>query len=182
MNIPEPLLIGYLPKKVAKRPEWLNNPDVEEICSISEHVSELPTNYWLNKILSKHNDWGLFDSEEIALSLFDETSVGFEVFAYRLFPLEFDEGKVTPVELKARLEDDLGNFIFLGFDSANEIDHHFDCSALSCTSGATVFPVNRYCLFGDINIAYDATIIFSQGHYEPGPYYILEVYRKKKLV
>lgn len=37
-----PMLIGYFPKRTMKRPDWLKSADVDEVGSVSNHVSEGP--------------------------------------------------------------------------------------------------------------------------------------------
>lgn len=78
-----------------------------------------------------------------------------------------------------QLELDLSGFVFLGLDLVSRsTDSHFECSALSCNHGADDFPVNRFCLMDDSAAAYDACLTVSKGAYEPGPYHLLEVYRR----
>ena len=74
---------------------------------------------------------------------------------------------------------DFEAYNFLGYDAVNRsAGNHFECSALSCNHGADDFTVNKYCLFDDLEYSYKATIDISKGGYEPGPWYIVEVYRK----
>ena len=176
MKIPDPVLVGFFPKRTVKRPDCLKNDGVEVICSVSDHISKGPDN-WMRKL--KHNELGFYDSEDIALSIIGSDVNKFDMYAYRLFPLEFDEGRVNNFRIPVCLSADRTNFQLLGYDVANRsVRSPFECSALSCNAGAENFTVNRYCLFGDITVAYDAAKIISQGNYEPGPWYLLEVYRK----
>ena len=65
MNIPESILIGYFPKKIALRPDWIKNSVVEDIYSVSECISKGPDN-WID--MWKHNiTWWLFDTPKQAL-------------------------------------------------------------------------------------------------------------------
>jgi hypothetical protein len=155
----------------------LKNYEVEEICSVSEHISEGPNNWYDKWPL---NIFGFCNSEDVTLSLIKLEVNQFDIYAYKLFPLKFDEGKITEFDIPIHISADLTDFQLLGYDIANSsAGSQFDCSALSCNYGAQHFSVNRYCLFNDVYSAYDAIRIISKGPgYEPGPWYILEVYRK----
>ncbi len=168
-------LVGFLPKETMSRPDWLGNDKVEEICSVSEHVSKGPSD------LRRRNSLGLYDSEDLACEVISEEKDKFHLYAYKLVPLQFDEGEVSGYSIPFSLSADLGNYTSLGYDAANRSwkGLRFECSALSCNRGAKEFVVNRHCLFPDYATASEATKQISNGHYEPGPWYILEVLRKQ---
>jgi hypothetical protein len=182
MKIAEPILIGLSLKHTIKRPLWLKNEGVEEICSVSEHISERPDN-WIDKW--PLNQFGFCSSEDITLSINKSEANQFDIYAYKLFPIRFDDGEITEFEIPIHISAYLTDFQLLGYDAVNSsAGSQFECSALSCNNGARNYSVNRHCLFGDIISAYNATRTISKGpSYEPGPWYILEVYRKilKKL-
>lgn len=170
-------MIGYFPKITVDRPDWLKNDVVEKICSVSDCFSSGP-NDWINQW--KHNDLGLYDSEEIALSLVGKDSHRFDIYAYKIYPVEFDNGKAYDFDVPFSVKDNLKLYRFLGFDAVNRSTRsYFECSALSCNHGAQYFSVNKYCLFNDLEKAYKATQEISKGGYEPGPWYLVEVYIKE---
>jgi hypothetical protein len=177
MKIAEPILIGFSLKNTVKRPLWLKNEGVEEICSVSEHISERPDNWIDNWPLNK---FGFCSSEDITRSINTSETNQFDLYAYKLFPFKFDDGEITEFEIPIHISANLIDFQLLGYDIANRTaGSQFDCSALSCNNGAGNFSVNRYCLFRDIISAYDAATTISKGPgYEPGPWFILEVNRK----
>lgn len=82
---------------------------------------------------------------------------------------------------------DLSGYEFLGYDpvSREEGDANFCCSPLSCNRGFESYPVNRCCLLDDLDAAWRITSEIARGanekgSWEPGPYYLCEVYRKRK--
>jgi hypothetical protein len=182
MKIAGPLLIGFLLKHTVKRPNWLENEGVEEICSVSTCISEAPDN-WFDKW--PLNEFGFCNSEAIMLSIIKSEVKQYDIYAYKLFPYKFDDCEIIEFKIPFRISAELTDFQLLGYDAVNSsAGSQFECSALSCNNGARNFSVNRYCLFKDIFTAYDATKVISKGPgYEPGPWYVLEVYRKilKKL-
>ena len=176
MTLPEPVGLGYFPKRTHARPEWLKASAVQEICSVSQCISPGPDD-WIQKWL--HNELGFYDTTELAWKVIGRDEAGFEMFAYQAYPLQFDEGAVQPWLVPVRVELDLSGFVFLGLDLVSRSSEtHFECSALSCNHGADHFPVNRFCLMDDPIAAYDACMTVSKGGYEPGPYHLLEVYRR----
>jgi hypothetical protein len=60
MTDTEPILIGYLPKLVVKRPEWLKCVGVVDICSASPCTSGTPED-WIEHWL--HNELWVLPSE-----------------------------------------------------------------------------------------------------------------------
>lgn len=178
MKIPTPVDVGYFAKVTRDRPEWLEAPVVEEVCSVSECISAGPEN-WILKWL--HNGLGFFDSETLALQVVTTDRDAFNLYAYRIVPLEFDEGVVRPWQPPVGSIDlDLGDYESLGCDIASRsAGCNFECSPLSCNGAAVDFPVNRHCLIPDVAAAYRAAVEISRGNYEPGPYHLLEVHRRK---
>lgn len=180
MVLPDPVGVGFFPKRTQPRPERLKAGVVQEICSVSECISTGPPD-WIQKW--RHNDLGFYDNEPLAEQVVGPDREGFEMYAYKIYPLQFDDGRVEPWNVPVQLDLDLTEFESLGFDlvSRSTADT-FECSALSCNSGADEFPVNRFCLMDDPAAAYDACAAVSEGKYEPGPYYLLQVYRRRQGV
>jgi len=176
MKIPDPIFIGFFPKKTVQNPDFLDG--VDKICSVSNCISPGPDD-WIDKW--KHNPLGFFDSQKLAIQVVGGNRNDFDIFAYRLFPLEFVDGEVRGFEIPSHVDACLDSFTFLGYDATNRSGgSFFECSALSCNYAAKDFPVNRHCLFDDMKVAYEATRKISSGDYEPGPWYLLEVHRKTK--
>lgn len=177
MTLPEPVGVGYFPKRTASRPEWLQASTVREICSVSECISRGPAD-WVEKWL--HNPLGFYDSEELGWQVVGPDRAGFAMYAYKAYPLEFADGEVNPWDVPVELQLQLSEFAFLGLDLVSRsTGHNFECSALSCNSGADEFPVNMFCLMDDAAAAYEACLEVSKGQYEPGPYHLLAVYRRR---
>jgi hypothetical protein len=83
--------VGYMAKRVVKKPDWLKATNVVDICSVSSCCSEDFTDYidyW------KHNGYWFFDSPEIITTVAREHSIpieGTSLFYYEAHELEFDD-------------------------------------------------------------------------------------------
>jgi hypothetical protein len=174
--------VGYMYKRVASKPDWIQAEGVADIYSLSRCVSDDFTdyiNFW------KHNGYWLFDSpriiEEIArdegIDLSDATPFYYEAYDY-----EYDEDTktwtafspepdfVTNVQVPQvkRLE---------GFDVATfSVRTSPECSPLSCCGLATELPVNEHCLFHTLEEAREALESGAFDNSEPGPFRIFAVY------
>ncbi len=184
MDLAPPSFVGFFPKRTEERADWLENPVVEEICSVSLCISDGPED-WVERW--EHNDLGFYDSEALALDATEGKESGFDLYAYRMYGLRFDAGEVQTHPSPVKLACDLSAYEFLGHDAVSRsgagvpnVQCFFECSPLSCNSGADVFSVNRHCLITELDNAYQACIEISKGKYEPGPYYLFEVYRRKE--
>ena len=174
--------IGYLYKRIAKRPDWLAAPRVYDVYSLSGCISE-PfadyVNFW------KHNGFWLFDSPAVIEQLAAEHNLdlrGLKLFYYEAFEQEFDEEKdgwrpfdpeksfetnVEPPETKALEGYDVTCF-FAGTTP--------ECSPLSCNGRAVELGTNEHCLFGTLDEAKRAIETGAIRECEPGPYRIIAVY------
>jgi hypothetical protein len=172
-------LIGYFPKRTSKQPTWLNSPAVEEICSVSTCISEGPDD-WIEAW--RHNEQWVYDSPKLAWSVVPEKDyVAFDLYAYRIFPIEFRKGVPTQVILPEIHATPLNKtFKYLGYDVVSSTTGNaFECSPLSCNNWAEKVQVNRHCLLDSLDMAFDlANKVEAEGA-EPGPYYVVEVYRKE---
>lgn len=75
------------------------------------------------------------------------------------------------------------DFEFLAYDVVSRsIADCYECSPLSCNAGASMFPVNEHCLVTWFDDAWKAFLIIGKNDdgYEPGPYYLFAVYRKRQ--
>jgi hypothetical protein len=179
MDKPTPVLIGFFPKETYRPPEGPFPPVVKEICSVSTCISDGPKG-WIDTW--KHSDpWGLFDTEGIARSVIGGDVARFDVYAYRMFPTVFDKGGAAPIHVTA-LNSGLDGFDFLGYDMVSRSSSSFfECSPLSCSGDCGRYQVNRYCLIDDLETAWQAALeIAADNTSEPGPYYLLEVWRKRR--
>jgi len=179
MTLPTPIDVGYFPKTTKTSSDWLKAPVVEEICSVSECISPGPRE-WILKW--RHNDLGFFDTEAVALLVAGDDRAMFDLYAYRVYPLELDNGVARPWRPPiGPLALDLRDYEFLGHDIASRsAGRHCECSPLSCNGAAAEYPVNRFCLIAECSVAYQAAIDISKGNYEPGPYHLFEVHRRRQ--
>ena len=177
----EPTLIGYFPKRVDAAPDWLLTEGVKEVCSVSEHVSPGPEG-WIDRWL--HNEMWAFDGEEAAWAVVPDgpSNAAYRMFAYRLFPVEFDGGEQRPFAippLAVKLPP--AGYRRLGYDAVSRsCGSAFECSPLSCNSMAEQTATNRYCLVDDAQTAFHFAAEFEAQGCEPGPYYVVEVWREVK--
>lgn len=179
---PRPILIGYFPKQTALRTDWLKSNIVEAICSASCCISKAPDG-WIDQW--KHNlAWWLYDSEEAAVSVAGASRARFDLYAYRVYPVMFDGAGATPIDVNATALGNLEGYQFLGYDMVSRsMGTGFECSPLSCNNGCGTYPVNKHCLMDDLDNAWRITQEIardSEAHkrWEPGPYVLVEVYRK----
>ncbi len=186
-------LVGYFPKKRTTRSYWASPyPDhpnapfpvgdpVEEIGSISDCIAQGPEG-WRDQ--RRHNFYDLYDAPELAWGVVPaEARAGFELFAYRLYPVQFEHGREEPIDLwwELAVESMPHSFVRLGWDAVQGGNHHgFGCSPLSCNMQASqvgIPAVNRYCLVGSEQEGNELARHFSVAEPEPGPYCVVEVWR-----
>lgn len=175
-----PILIGYFPKRTLKRPDWLHASEVEEVCSVSTCISKGPEG-WIDHW--RHNEMWVYDTPELALSVIPESARSeFEIHAYRMFPVAFDDGIENSFEFPLlNIQPMPTSFERLGLDVVSRsCGHVFECSPLSCNRMAEGTTVNRHCLIEHV----DAALLFAtnceEEGCEPGPYHIVEVWRERK--
>ena len=199
MPLPDPIFIGFR-AKIVEAPSGFGAP---EVCSMSACINTMPPDW------ETRWDWNrayCYNSEgEAAAGIPVGSEDNYVMFAYRMYPWEFDETGSHPVDLPFRLADGLeiaaepylSAFSIIGYDIANgptcdrdtppaESDSKqysysragFGCSPLSCNGCAEDFPVNQYYLLNDLNTALRAAETFGIEEPEPGPFYIYQVLRK----
>jgi hypothetical protein len=183
MSKPTPVLIGFIPKKVATCTEWFKNPAVLDICSVSTCISKEPEN-WVDKWLHNTTTW-MFDSPELARSVLEPTDTGFTVFAYKVFPVLFEGDAIQAWQVHPSPSCDLSGFEFLGYDIVSRyLKTCFNCSPLSCNAGCDTIHVNEHCLIDGLETAWHtaeriASESKAHGSWEPGPYCLVEVHRSR---
>jgi len=187
-------LVGYFPKRRTTRCNWAslwpNHADrafpcsepVEEICSVSDCVAPGPDG-WREQ--GKHNFYDAYDTPRLAWSVVPiETRADFELYAYRLLLVEFNDGREEPMKAWPELtvEDMPASFVRLGWDAVEGGNHcSFGCSPLSCNSGChdvEIAEKNQYCLVNSEQQGIDLARHFSICKPEPGPYCVVEVWRE----
>jgi len=175
----ETILIGYFPKKVARRDDWSLASHVVAICSVSSCITKGPPG-WIEHW--KHNQYGFFNSSSEAEAVVPESDRSdYTVFAYALAPLEFtseQQGLERPIDVRGEgIEPLPKEFRSLGFDAVSRsVSDFYECSPLSCNGAAEQFAVNPYCLFDSAQDAIEGARRFATDDWEPGPYYVFEVF------
>jgi ankyrin repeat protein len=186
--LPEPIWIGYQSRPQRLATEYWGQPigteHIAEVCCFG-HAT------WMTGA----NFLACFTSERaIPKAYIDEEGHTTATYAYRAYPLLFDTSGVPrplkPSELlgkRARRPRPpvLEHYTWLGYDVTEctiEQSWGMGCSPLSpgCNSVAYEMGtiVNRYCLVDDLAAAYDLAILFGVQQPEPGPYIIVEVWRR----
>jgi hypothetical protein len=188
-----PTPIGFLAKQTKRRPDPPIG-DVEEICSVSCCLSKAPPG---SISLWCHHAMGFYASEALALSVIPprDDRTDYDVYAYAMLPVAFDEdGEPRALsedesralsEAAKDAEEISGDYELLGWDivsnSLGWVDSQsFECSPLTCNSLAGTIPANRYGLIDGLDAAFAAAPEIIRSPAEPGPYYLVQVWRKAK--
>ncbi len=175
--------VGYMAKKVAKKPDSLRTAQVEDIYSVSGCISPNFAdyiNFW------SHNGYWFFDSPEIIRDIAQKNQIdltGTTMFYYEVYELQYyeDESKwsafspeksfltnvVVPPQKK------LMGYDIVSFQSGNTPE----CSYLSCNYMAERLKVNRHCLLESLT---EAKQLLNNKVFvgcEPGPCRIFAVYQ-----
>lgn len=186
-NKTEPVFIGYFARPRKENPEWSGNkpPGVEAICSVS-HCS-VPGGF--DELFDwRDNGMRVYDTPALAWSIMQiELRPQCDLFAYWTFALRFVRGTIEsfPVKEVSPIPMD-GTFIRLGYDlvSWEPGFAFFGHSPLSCNGLADEVPVNRYYLLDTAAEAFAlAPTLEVPGQPtrgEPGPYFIVEVWRQRR--
>jgi hypothetical protein len=170
---------GYFPKKKTPLPEGYDLPGVVDIASVSDCIAKGPED-WIKSWT--FNALGFFDDVDIAESLVPESDRSkFDVDAYELLDERFVGGLAEPWAAPPLLCKPPGSdFEPLGFDVVSKsVTDFFECSPLSCNGAAKTFSANAHCLFDALDDAVAAAKVFSKGNWEPGPYYVARVLRRR---
>lgn len=172
--------IGYLYKRVSKRPGWITSEVVEDLYSISNHASPDFMDYM---DLWRHNGYWLFDSptvmQELALNA-GIPLVGCTLFYYETYEYQFDGLAWTTfqpepsflVDIKAPERHQVHGYDIATFNLGNAPE----CSPLACNDLARGIVVNQHCL---LNSFEDAKQSLESGQFEnseEGPFRIIAVH------
>jgi len=181
------LPIGYIAKTVvASPPGWLNPARVNDIYSVSGCMSPYFADYipyW------RHNGFWLFDSPDILRSLAADQHIdlsGTTLFYYETWDRQYQNDGSDPQDfspepsLTTAVQSPEGRsmegYDIVSFSAGNAPE----CSYLSCNRMARTLPVNRHCLFDDLE---QARACLEQRIFkdcEPGPCRLIAVYRIDK--
>lgn len=187
-------LVGYFPKRRTTRSRWQSpfpdHPDygfpciapVDEICSVSKCIAMGPEG-WRDQ--EKHNFYGMYNNPDVAWSVVPvEVRANFELFAYRLYLMEFNDGRGEPMEewWELTVQPMPSTFVRLGWDAVEGGQYQgFGCSPMSCNSGCHDVEIankNRHCLVSTEQEGIELARHFSICQPEPGPYCVVEVWRE----
>lgn len=174
------VLIGYFPKKVVQRPDWLNAAHVIAIRSVSDCISSSPPD-WIQHWA--HNEMWVYSTIAAALAVMpQDTHDEYELHAYRMLPIKWDRGKENAIVFpNMDVEPVPPDFHSVGFDAVS-IEagvSGFGCSPLSCNSMAEEIETNEHCLLTSQQLAERIALRFSIDEPEPGPYHVAEVLRRR---
>jgi hypothetical protein len=149
---------------------------VDEICSVSNCIA-----------LGFRNDsdpFGLYANADLAWAAVPvESRADCAMYAYRLWPVQFEEGAEEPIDLwwELAVEPLAETFVRLGWDAViGGNQYSFNCSPMSCNRGCRVVhspDMNRYCLVSNERAALELARRFSSDQPEPGTYCVVEVWR-----
>ena len=173
---------GYMYKRIASRPEWLNCKRVTKIYAVSICISKDFTNYipyW------KHNQYWFFNSPRDMDAILREEKISdeLELLFYEMYEKEFEAMEQVWQEITA--EESFGYQVILpsqkdilGFDIVSySMGTSHECSPLSCNNLCQEAQVNQFCLLDDFEEAIKLTGLLKEKKAEPGPYRIIAVYR-----
>ncbi len=189
----QPVFLGFTIKQITPPPRpWCDDWPalVAEICSVSDCAASRVDD-WMAAF--DHNRGWCWDTETTALSHVPAgEELQYALYAYRAIPRVFGLAE-EPVEetLDGLLwaewpplppEPSLSAYERLGYDVVGHDRSYgiagWQCSPLSCCGLATEYPVNRYCLLDDLDVALAAARRFGIEEPEPGPYVVVEVLRR----
>ena len=174
--------VGYLLKRIAKKPTWLKTDQVEDLYSVSGCTSKDFSdyiNFW------KHNGFWLFNSPQDIYAVAKENEIDLtdtHMFYYETYELQCYEDDPTWENFKpedsfeTKVEEPkfktLEGFDVVSFTNGNEPE----CSYLSCNHMAEEIKVNKHCLLETFE---EAKSLLEQKKFdgcEPGPCRIMAVY------
>lgn len=174
--------VGYMAKKVVKKPDWLQADMVTDIYSVSGCVSPDFAdyiNYW------KHNGYWLFDSPEIIKQIASDNGIdlkGIKYFYYEAYELqcyeddpeweEYSPEKSFETNVIIPTQKTLEGFDIVSFSNGNDPE----CSYLSCNNMAKEIKVNEHCLLETFEEAEQLLNKTAFVGCEPGPCRIFAVY------
>ncbi len=180
--------VGYIAKRRVPQSGWVSSwPDpegkgdsssepVDEICSVSNCIAR--------GIRNASDPFGLYANADLAWAAVPvDSRADCAMYAYRLWPVQFEEGAEEPIDLwwELAVEPLAETFVRLGWDAViGGNQYSFNCSPMSCNQGCRVVhspDMNRYCLVSNERGALELARRFSIDQPEPGTYCVVEVWR-----
>jgi hypothetical protein len=147
--------VGYMAKRVGKKPDRFRAPHVIDIYSVSNCNCEDFADYikyW------KHNGFWFFDSPDIIRDVAKQNSISLEgtsLFYYEAHEMEFDGERWGPWSPEPSFPTNVvlpSGKQLEGFDVVNFTARTSpECSGLSCSSLAAELPTNSHCLFSSFD-------------------------------
>jgi len=179
---------GYMLKRVEKRPDWLKQPAVEDIFSVSNCTCEDFCQNWIDEW--KHNGYWFFDSPEIIYDIAKKHNVNTDemtLFYYEAHEILYD-AKTRQWESCTKELDYSENVklpsrkTLQGYDvvTYSRVSSDVGCSPLSCNHLAEKIPTNSHCLLDDLETAKTLLETGAFENSEPGPYRVIAVYTVNK--
>jgi hypothetical protein len=173
-----PVFVGFFPKNPTPAPQPLRDAGAEEVASVSQCMSAGPAD-WITTWT--HNALGFFDTEAAAMAVVPREAA-YDLYAYELIPIRFGREGTEPIEVVRAPGQLPTDYEPLGYDAVSRSSSDFfECSPLSCNLAGVEIPINRFCLFADEQHAIETAERFaSDDGSEPGPYYVVRVWRKRR--
>jgi len=174
--------IGYFASRPEPRPDLLDAPAVELICTVSECSSPWPDG-WMERWA--HNELWLFDALATIESMIPAgQGKDFVRYGVKALPVEFTKDGPQPRKALLPMDEPQpepipASFVRLGYDLAQWHGVGWECSALSCNGMAARYGANRFCLVDSFELAVQAATDFARWDgkdVEPGPYVVLELW------
>ena len=172
--------VGYMAKRVGKKPDRFRAPHVVDIYSVSNcHCEDFADyiKYW------KHNGFWFFDSPEIIRDVAKQNSISLEgtsLFYYEAHEMEFDGERWGPWSPEPSFPTNVvlpSGKQLEGFDVVNFTARTSpECSGLSCSSLAAELHTNSHCLFPSFDEAEKGLNDGKFENAEPGPFRIFALY------
>ena len=173
---------GYMAKRVAAKPRWLNSPDIVDIYSVSTCISKNFADYIP---FFRHNGYWLFDTTQKIQELAGEQSLDLsetQFFYYEVHPQQFDEDRHTwesfvpeasfVTEVKPPATKKLEGFDVVTFSAGTSTE----CSPLTCNGLADSICTTQHGLLPSLD---EARRLLEAGFFdrsEPGPFRIFAIY------
>jgi len=174
--------VGYMAKRISRRPDWLQAEQVVDVYSVSGCVSKNFAdfiNYW------RHNGYWFFNSPQVIQQLAQENALdlsGTQLFYYAVYAQEFDadllqwSGFEPELSFTTQVAAPLAK-ILEGFDVVSfALGTSPECSPLSCNGLAAEVATNQHCLLESLEQARHLLDSGQHQQMEPGPYRIFAVY------
>jgi hypothetical protein len=174
--------VGYMAKRVVKKPDWLKADNVVDIYSVSNCMSDDFTDFTTHW---KTNGYWFLDSLTIIDKIAKDNAIdmeGTKLFYYEVYELEYDENSkewrpFQPSFPSEREVVEPEKKFIEGYDIVTfSVNTSPECSPLSCNNLATEIPTNKRCLLESLE---EAKCLLESERFndsEPGPYRIFAVY------